>query len=151
MGNSCRSPTTWTCASQAPRGTSKATVVFGFGPAAETRFKLAIETHKALAVLNSGRRVSMGLQSLGFLRGVPPHSGNGRHRPRHQPILRSHSTDRSGEAPSDQRGADPRIIRPLVVLVSIGVPRMRSPTPLRPTRSMSASTPRLERATRYGY
>src|SRR5258708_30793717 len=117
MGNSFRSRTTWTCASQAPRGTSKATVVFGFGPAAETRFKLAIETHKALAVLNSARRVSMGLQSLRFLRGVPPHSGNGRHRPRHPPILRSHSTDRSGEAPSDQRGADPRIIRPVVVLV----------------------------------
>src|SRR5436190_1953607 len=82
MVNSFRSPTTWTCASQAPRGTSKATVVFGFGPAAETRFKLAIETHKALAVLNSARRVSMGLQSLRFLHGVPPHSGNGRHRPR---------------------------------------------------------------------
>ena len=38
--------------------------------------------------------------------------------------------------------------RPVVVLVSIGVLGMRRPTPLRPKREISATTPFVERAIR---
>ena len=67
---------------------------------------------------------------------------------RRQPNRRSRAAARIGDIFSDHVGVDPSIIRPVVVLVSTGVPRMRKPAPFLPRRSISASTPRVERATR---
>ena len=59
IGNSSGLPITWTCVSQAPRGTSKATDVFGLGPVANARLGRVVTTHRPLRPATTERRVSM--------------------------------------------------------------------------------------------